>query len=187
MIFHGYDASVPPNRPYPGCNAAFGYIGGKTPHVWSLQEWLDATDLGRIRSGPIWTADMSATPESQAEAAAKAATDLGWTAHARVLRFIILDSEESTNVSFIHSFGNELIGKGFLVCDYRTQDAITKAPSGMPEFVAHWNVPPGPFTEYQIAFQYLANLDYENTQIDLDAFDEEMWDRLGRGARHQVR
>lgn len=189
MIFHGYDASKPPRQPYPKAAAAFGYIGGDTPHVWTLQEWLDATQGGALRSGPIWTADYRTDapgPFEQARAAVDAAKALGWTDHARILRYIILDSETSEDIDFIRGFASAALNGGFLTADYRSADAILAKPSGLPEFVARWGEQPGPFSDYQEAFQYKAEVPWLDTQVDLDAFSTEMWERLGRGPRRHV-
>src|SRR5258708_5510511 len=176
---HAFDASIPPGKPLPGADAAFGYIGGMTPHVWTLQEWLDATSNGALRCLPIWVADFSATPGAQAQKAAEAAVDLGWLAHAdqhqSVLRAIVLDSEVSENTLFIRDFAESLLQQGFITVDYRSLAALQAAPSGLTEWVAHWNVPPGPFTKLQVAFQYKADVPFDNTQIDLDVFDQSLW------------
>lgn len=183
-LFHGYDASVPPDVPFPGAQAAFGYLGpvNMTPHVWTAEEWNEATLNGSMRCGPFWVADFLRDVQSQAIEAVGLARRLGWRSDRS--RVIMLDSETSDNVAFINEFGRLIFQGGFLLVDYRSFDAIIQHPSDYPEFVAHYNVPPGPFTPRQVAYQYKANVPWAGTKIDLDLFDTDLWDRLGRGRRH---
>ena len=184
MIRHAYDASTPPSKPLTGCQAALGYIGGNTPHVWTPDEWNAATANGRLRCGPIWVAAPNISVYTQARDAVAKLHLFGWKAD----RFphkcmLFLDSETSRNVTFIQEFANELWADGFVTGDYRSLEALTAAPSGLPEWVAHWNVPPGPFTDRQIMFQYMAEVPFDNTTVDLDALDDACWHHLGIGPR----
>lgn len=47
-----YDASEPPSDP-PHWHVAAGYIGGDTPHIWTLEEWKAQWAPFLL---PIWTA-----------------------------------------------------------------------------------------------------------------------------------
>jgi hypothetical protein len=51
-----YDASEPPDDP-PSWYAAAGYIGGDTPHVWTLADWKAQPAKYLL---PIWTASNRA-------------------------------------------------------------------------------------------------------------------------------
>src|SRR5579863_3052451 len=68
----GYDAAYPPSSPPKASNeVVMGYLGGDTPHVWSLAEWN--SQPARYRVG-IWTRSnpggYNGTSEAQ-EAVAK--------------------------------------------------------------------------------------------------------------------
>lgn len=188
MLYHGFDAAHPPSRAYPGTQVACGYLGpdGFTPHVWSLEEWNLCNEGGVLRSLGIWLADFSATPGGQARAASEAAIALGWKPHAEVLRFITLDSEVSLDVMWIRDFAESLFTLGFLAFDYRSISAQVQSPSGLDEWSARWDVPPGPFSAKQEGFQYEEDVSFDNTLLDLDLFSQLAFDRFGRGVRRVV-
>lgn len=183
---HQYDASRPPGNAYPGTQAFASYLGreGFTPHIPDLDEWNDATNEGDLRCLGIWTPDFSSSPQIEAKAAADAAKALGWKPE--LGRFITLDGEVSERHEWIREWGNELYSQhGFDGLDYRSLFAQLKAPSGLPEWTAHFEEPPpGSFTPNQIALQYAANLPFGETAVDLSVFGERLWVGLGRGVRH---
>ena len=185
-ISHAFDASTPPTRPFPGCQAAFGYIGGDTPHAWTVDEWNMATANGELRAMPIWVAVPGMPADQQAHEAAKAAVGFGWKAHAMIRRAIAFDSEALEDSAIIRAFAHVLRLEGFEPVDYRSAEAMFADPSGCLEWVAHWNVNPGPFTRYQVAFQYAHDLPWAGTLCDLSAFSDELWPMLGRGLRRYV-
>lgn len=57
----GSDASNP-DSPLPG-DVACGYVGGRTPHVWTLSQWKMQTAKYLL---PIWVADPSQNPKTEA-------------------------------------------------------------------------------------------------------------------------
>lgn len=191
-IYQGYDASRPPRQPYPGARWAGGYIGGATPHVWTLDEWNHAItrpDGSHLRSLPFWVLERGTdapSPASQARAAAAAAVALGWRAHSRPLRQIAIDRETWEVSHLVRAFAAELLTLGFVGLDYGSAGTLHADPSGLPEFVAHYDVPPGPFTDKQVAFQYRAGVPYLGTTVDLDVCGGPCWDHMGRGPRHAV-
>jgi peptidoglycan hydrolase-like protein with peptidoglycan-binding domain len=65
LIF--YDASTPPADPPAGADGVCGYIGGDTPHVWSLADW--ASQHARYRL-PIFTRSDPPGPGAQADVTA---------------------------------------------------------------------------------------------------------------------
>src|SRR6202030_1784840 len=70
-----FDAAYPPQRPYPGCQAVAGYIGGNTPHVWTRDEWRR---FGGLVQFPIWTGYAEADPAGHGQQCAALMHDLGW-------------------------------------------------------------------------------------------------------------
>jgi hypothetical protein len=183
MLRKAYDASVPPSAPLAGTAAAFGYVGGNTPHVWTLPQWNAATANGKLRCMPIWTADFTASPEAQAESAALAAVSLGW--HAHVARWLTLDSETSYNVAFIHAFGSRLHHLGFVPVDYRSASALMAAPSGLEEWVARWDDPAGPFTRQADMYQVSAGVEWDGTTVDVNIVGDHAYEHFGRGLRRE--
>lgn len=185
MLYKGYDASIPPTRPLTGAHFACGYIGGNTPHVWTPDEWNDSIEdkqSGRIlRTLPIWTADFSASPRSQAHSALVAAIALGW--HRDMRRFIALDSETSEDVHFIQEFGEGLREDGFALLDYRSASAHIAAPSGYTEWIGRWDVPAGPFTTEAEMYQIAADITWEGAKVDLDICSHDAIEHFGRGLR----
>jgi hypothetical protein len=184
-LYHGFDASLPPKSAYPGTDIVAGYIGGDTPHVWTLNEWRACQGNNTPRRVlPIWTADFSKNAVTSAIAAGNAMRAFGWN---RGGRLCALDSETSLNVLWIQNFEKTLDKEhSFATLDYRSLEALVAAPSGLPEWVAHWNSPPGPWTGKQYAYQYKPNEEYDGTTIDLDVFDSYVWGNCGQGLRHHV-
>ena len=62
-----WDASTPPAVLPPGFDAAAGYIGGDTPHVWTGAEWMR---LGSLPKLPIWVQSGPQAVHAEAEAGA---------------------------------------------------------------------------------------------------------------------
>lgn len=186
-LYHAFDASNPPSRPYPGVHAAAGYVGGDTPHVWTLKEWNRATNDGGLRSLPIWVnTDFSKDPVDMAIQAMRAVHALGWyQLHPQAgHRIIALDTETSHDATWIRRFAHTTFnGYGYLTLDYRSLDAHLAAPSGKLEWIAHYDVPPGPYTGDQCMYQYKAEVPWDGTRVDLNVMDDKVYSLLGRGPR----
>jgi hypothetical protein len=184
-LFRMFDASVPPDKPYPACQAAGGYIGGATPHVWTLQEWLRFSHLRQL---PIWTADFNPGAPSAAEQgrlAAAAAVALGWHAHAPHRRAIALDMETSEDAAFVADFAVAARAGGFVVWPYGSKSTIYADPHADGYWVAAWDDIAGLENMADImAHQYEADIPFGGTQIDLSVMSGEAYARLGRGPRH---
>lgn len=170
-IRHMFDTAYPPSTPYPGTQAVAGYVGGNTPHVWSLSEWLR---FSHLRSCPIWTGYGETRPEAQGVEAGRAARALGWKPFARVRRLLVDDRETSPDLAWDRAFAKGVAAQGFLAVKYGNVRA---------EWVASWDagttIPPG-----ALALQYKGNVPYAGTQVDLSVIGQEFWLRLGRGPRH---
>lgn len=181
-LYHAFDASVPPSKPFPGSEIACGYIGGDTPHVWTVEEWNAASDNGRLHVLPIFVRSdpTGHDPKTDAEEAVAKAESLGWAKYLR--RAIVLDSETSQDVGYIKAFARE-IGHGFECVDYRSISALISHPSGLMEWAADYSLPPMPSSANQHGFQYAAGLDFDNTKVDVSIFDEIVFAHCGRGPR----
>ena len=194
MSLLGYDASIPPNAPYPNSKIVAGYLGGRTPHVWTLEQWNLANGNGHLRSLGIYVIeDDAATPVSVADEMAILAHDLGWREHAPILRYVCLDSENPGNPEFAATAGpyirhvsDSLLLAGYQLLDYRSVDALLASPSGCHEWIAHWDVPPGPFTNRNVGFQFCPDVPFQDTQVDLSAWDLHAYEHMGRGLRRNV-
>ena len=184
-LFRMFDASVPPDKPYPACQAAGGYIGGNTPHVWTLDEWLRFRHLRQL---PIWTADFTPgapSPAEQGHLAARAAVALGWRAHAPHRRVIVIDMETSEDGAMITGFTGACHEDGFVVWPYGSKSSIYADPSADGLWVAAWDDIAGLENMADImAHQYAADIPFGGTQIDLSVMSGEAYARLGRGPRH---
>ncbi len=185
MLYRGYDASIPPASAPDHSQFALGYLGGNTPHVWTLEEWNEASNHGEIPVGGIWTVDFTGNPYEQADAAVKAAMGLGWAYDGH--RLIVLDSEVSQNVAFIRTMAKVIKRHRFVPVDYRSYDAIIAAPSGLYEYIARWNETAGPFTSNAIAFQIQADVPWQYTMVDIDVADHVFYNLLGVRERHEIR
>jgi hypothetical protein len=164
-----FDASRPPGKPYPGCGAVAGYIGGNTPHVWTAREWNAANNDGALLQLPIWVGFGETDPVGHARQAADAAKARGWIAHHRpAWRAIVADVEDVQEEAWLKAFGTQLQAEGFLCWPYMSLAAVPSDPPGYSIWLADWNgqasVPP---IHDVIAHQYAPNLPYEATRVDL--------------------
>lgn len=182
-LYHAFDASVPPTKPYPGTEIVCGYIGGDTPHVWTAKEWNAVTDNGATRMLPIYVRSNFSgfDPGVEARKAATAAHSLGWSPH--IGRLIVLDSEEETDVAWIRAFGGALIRDGFHAVDYRSISVLIAHPSGLVEWAADFSLPPMPSSQNQSGFQYAADIPWDNTKVDVSIFDDTIYRGCGHGIR----
>jgi hypothetical protein len=180
-----FDASMPPNVPYPGCGAVAGYIGGNTPHVWSAAEWNRANDGGRLAQLPIWVGFGEVSPVEHAQQAAAAAVRLGWVPHhSPAWRAIVADVETVSETGWLEAFGGELRQQGFLCWPYMSLSVLPSDPPGYTVWLAKWDgiadVPP---LHDVIAHQYAHDLPYQGTSVDLSAVDAGVLGSFGRGPR----
>jgi hypothetical protein len=182
-----YDASVPPVKPYPGCGAVAGYIGGNTPHIWTHKEWNAASDDGRLPTLPIWVAFGEDDPELRAHQAAAAAKALGWAAHhgpPGKWRAIVADVEDVSERAWLAAFGHQLQREGFLCWPYMSASVLPSDPPGYSAWIAEWNGQDGvPPVHDVIAHQYAHDLPWEGTTVDLSAVYDSALDSFGHGPR----
>jgi hypothetical protein len=189
-MFRSFDAAYPPLTGYPGCAAAAGYIGGRTPHVWTGPEWRRFAGL---KQTPIWVADLSTDGIASGLAAKAKAEERGWTAteggydvglygsaafvkqnhpgwapsEDPTRRVIWLDMETWVSKTFVDGF-------------------IEGAGGQLPRFAGYWiaawngqpDVPAG-----DVGHQFQPDVPYQRTQVDLSVWDGSMLAKFGYGPR----
>lgn len=179
-----FDASRPPLEPYPGCAAVAGYIGGATPHVWTLAEWQR---FGHLRQLPIWVAGLAGVaPHTQALMAVQAATKLGWQPHRHERRAIALDLEATVDPLFVRVFGQTCHDAGFSCWPYGSQAFIFGNPTEDGYWVAAYPGG-GPVIDYPgenaVAHQFAAEVPWQGGAVDLSVISAAGLAHLGRGPR----
>jgi hypothetical protein len=184
-VFRMYDASAPPSKPYPGCDAVAGYIGGNTPHVWTRDEWNRASNNGRLPMLPIWVGFGEADPVGHARQAAAAAVARGWVPHhSPRWRAIVADVEAVSETAWLEEFGHQLQLEGFLCWPYMSATALPSDPPGYQVWLAQWsNAGTVPAIHDVIGHQYAHDLPWDGTSVDLSAFLGEALDSFGHGPR----
>lgn len=137
MSMSGYDAAYPPAHP-PNDAVVMGYIGGNTPHVWSLAEWNGQPARYRI---PIWTRSNpgSANPATDAANALAKLRQLG----APPGCLVVLDYETAVNAGYLRAFDAAMLAGGHPVCVYGSASTLfgNPKPSG-GYFAAQWTGSP---------------------------------------------
>lgn len=188
-LYRMFDASVPPGAPYPGSAAAAGYIGGRTPRVWTAAEWNQASGQGLLRQLPIWVADLTAGaegPATQGWAAADAAIRLGWAPHAHNRRAIACDMETAVDEIFLAEFTGVVHSLGFSVWPYGSQNFLFADPPEDGYWVAAYPGP-GPNLNFPgervVAHQFAADVPWMGGLVDLSVIDGAALPHLGIGLR----
>jgi hypothetical protein len=183
MLYKGFDASVPPEKTPAGMRFVLGYIGGRTPHVWSLEEWLS---FGTLRQFPCWVADFGAPPEAQADTAAARAVTMGW--YDNLSRVIVLDSEAIVNRAWYQRWARRLAWRGYLDCNYGSLGS--SAASGVEAngsrrvWAALWDGDPVLEGGQEVqAHQYEAGVPEQGTAIDLNVMEHALFVLGGGGPR----
>ncbi len=184
-LFRAFDASVPPLRPYPGCQAVCGYLGGPTPHAWNLDEWLRFRDL---KQSPIWLYDPGADAAQAGREAAAAAKRLGWRPFAPSLRVIWLDMELAENAPWIAAFADAIHAGGFVAGDYRSLSSVVAGgdPRMLGKWVADWDNVAEIEWPRVVGHQYKANVPFGGTVVDLNVFAGSVLGNFGHGPRRLV-
>jgi hypothetical protein len=137
-----WDASTPPASPPAGFDAAAGYIGGDTPHVWTLPEWRR---LGSLAKLPIWVQShptAAAGGEQEAFAALEQLYRIGCPPGSTVA----LDLETAVDAPYVNAFSGPLRWAGFHIWVYGSRSTVFRNPpldgywvadfTGQPHFAA---------------------------------------------------
>lgn len=181
-LVRGFDAAYPPDSAYPGCAVAAGYIGGNTPHFWTLAEWRRFEHLYQL---PIWTGYLEDDPAGHARDAAATASGLGWIPRdGNTWRAIALDMEGQSSEAWIAAFGSNLRDYGYLCWPYLALSALSSDPAGYDVWLPDWTgVPEIPPYRNVIACQYEGNVAFGGTQVDLSVWDAAWLAHMGTGPR----
>ena len=118
-----WDAAFPPQHPPTGFDAAAGYIGGNTPHPWTLDEWKR---LGKLPKLPIWVQSHpeNGHPEAEAMTALHRLYQIGCPpGHA-----VALDLETAVHDGYVSSFHKVMKWAGFYVWVYGSKAFVMKNP-----------------------------------------------------------
>lgn len=128
-----YDAAYPPGHP-PAWPVVAGYLGGDTPHVWSLAEWEHQPARYRL---PIWVRSNPdrVNADDDAAAAVRAAKAVG-VPHGAT---IALDFETAVNGAYVGVFDRVMTAAGYRVMLYGSASTVrnNRRPSG-GYWVADW-------------------------------------------------
>lgn len=134
-----YDSAYPPANPPAGMNGVAGYIGGDTPHVWSLADWDSQHVRFRL---PIF---VRSNP-----AGASAAGDVG--AALSQLRaigapkgcLVAWDMETAADAAYIKAVYNLISTDGYKLIVYGSQSTVfgNENPDGL-YWGADWTSVPG--------------------------------------------
>lgn len=180
-LYQMFDASIPPSSAYPGCQAVAGYIGGNTPHIWTLDEWLR---FGHLVQFPIWVGYLDANPQTDALEACAAMHALGFNAGAPNRRAVILDKETQVDPAWVDTFASGVWAQGYQTFMYGSLATILQDPPKEGYLVADWTGVPAvaPYA-HVIGTQYRANVPWQNTKVDLSVITDEMMLHGGTGGR----
>jgi len=177
-LYKMIDAAFPPPDAA-GASAVAGYIGGNTPHVWTRAEWQR---FAHVRQFPIWVGSGRTNGSSDGKIAVSAVRALGWAAHRPHRRAIICDVETNNMRAYLDDFAAEVWGAGFQTEVYESMSVVAANPGKEGIWVADWDgimdLPRG-----TNAHQYVPNVKYEGTEIDISVVSGEFMQHGGEGAR----
>ena len=182
-----FDASTPPAEPYPGCAAVAGYIGGNTPHVWTLAEWQR---FGELRQLPIWVYGQGSTSAvGEGFTAADRAVKLGWkpdlpAGTLKHRRVIVLDMETDIDAPFVRGFAAEVHRQGFGCWVYGSKATVYSDPHVDGYWVALWDGKASlEALPDAVAHQFAAEVPWGGGAVDLSVVSGAGLAHLGRGPR----
>lgn len=177
------DAAFPPGQVYPNAGAVLGYIGGNTPHIWTPDEWRRFQDRAQF---PIWVGYQESDPVGHAREAAAAMLRLGWTPNlTNNRRLCLLDFETQISASWVNSFADTLFTEGYETAVYGSIAFVFRNPLRSGYWVADYTERPHiPAGAGVLGCQYIANVPYDGTEVDLSVLLPAMIDHAGTGPRN---
>lgn len=123
MTISAYDSAWPDNPAPAGDQVVMGYIGGDTPHVWSLADWNSQPARYRI---PIWTRDnpggYSGTTEAQA-----ALAKLDSLGAPRGIT-VVIDFELAQDADYVLKFDAVMVAAGNKTALYGSKSTLFNNP-----------------------------------------------------------
>jgi|SRR5215469_9226375 len=184
VLYNGADASRPDVATLPsGTQIICGYVGGDTPHVWTLDEWNEFLEVdSAVRFLPIYV-DSNASFNSGtdlAKAAVNAVKERGWAPFQANRRVIVIDCEENTNYEYYSEASDAIWTAGFVMVQYRSSGSVGNDQQSPPDLT--WVAVPGqpkPKAQIWAGYQY-----HWGKEWDLDTFTQYVYDGCGRGLRH---
>lgn len=177
-----FDAAFPPQQPYPGCQAVAGYIGGNTPHVWTVPEWQR---FGHLVQFPVWVGYQEADPAGHGQVCAETMHARGWNPGSPNRRAVILDEETQVDKAWLDAFAAEVWAAGYQTFIYGSLATVLGNPPKEGYLVADWTgVPAIPPYADVLGCQYQASVPWEGTQVDLSVITDTMLAHGGIGPRH---
>ena len=133
-----WDAANPPRTSPKGYQAAAGYIGGDTPHVWTVEEW---ERLGRLPKLPIYVRSNDGTdPHEDAFQTLKRLYQIGCPPGSR----IALDMETRVNANYVATFYRRVRFFGYRLWVYGSAVSVFRNPACNGYWVADF-ADRGPF------------------------------------------
>jgi hypothetical protein len=176
-----FDAAYPPSSAPPGCTVVAGYIGGSEAlNVWTPAQWQVFKGLYQV---PIWVPDTSADAQTQASQACAAAKTLGWAPNKPDRRLIVFDLELAEVPAWYASAAAEVASQGFQAAAYGSLSTVLGNKAAVV-WSADWDgdyaLNPGQSIE---ATQYVADVAWDNTQVDYSAVSDWWTAHCGVGPR----
>lgn len=182
-LYNGADASTPDLATLPeGTQVIAGYVGGDTPHVWTVDEWNQFLTVNpSMRFLPIFVDDKASFPSGTdlAMAAVAAVRVRGWAPFQPNRRVIVIDAEENTNYEYYAEASDAIWSAGFVMVQYRSAGSVGNAQQNPPDLT--WVAVPGqpkPRAMIWAGYQYLWSKEW-----DTDVFSEYVFNSCGVGPR----
>jgi hypothetical protein len=136
------DASEPPEQVPPGVQAVAGYIGGRTPHVWTRAEWRRFDGL---KKHPYYVGAGRPNNSRDGESDAVEALAALFTLRAPKGIPVSLDMETDVSPAYCSGFGGLLQWAGFYPWVYGSADTVFRNPSLSGYHVADYLASGAPF------------------------------------------
>jgi len=149
-----HDSSVPPSKPLPGFQAVAGYIGGDTPHTWTLAEWTRFRGFPKL---PIYVNDGIGNTVSDGERDASQALIRLYDLGAKPGIAVAYDIEARVCPKRVMGFTRMLSFFGYTVWLYGSVSTVFKNPAA-DYWVAHYTDSPAWPSRDTRAFQFQAEV-----------------------------
>jgi peptidoglycan hydrolase-like protein with peptidoglycan-binding domain len=134
-----YDSAYPPANPPAGMDGVGGYIGGDTPHVWSLADWNSQKVRYRL---PIFVRSNPGGASANVDVGA-ALTQLRAIGAPKGI-LVAWDMETAADAAYIKAVYNLMTADGYTLIVYGSQSSVfgNENPNGL-YWGADWTSVPG--------------------------------------------
>ena len=169
-----WDASTPPAVPPAGFDAAAGYIGGDTPHVWTLAEWQR---LDRLPKLPIWVQSGPEADHAIAEAGAAMRQLYRIGAHPGCTVALDLETSDTpASHGYINAFHSVMTFFGYYVWVYGSRSTVLGNPPCDGYWVADYTGSPHfPAGNAVRACQYVAGPELDRSVVRYWQWRRRLW------------